>query len=165
MTENPRPDPVRILVDADGCPVRSEIFKVASRLGAPVVLVSNACLRIPRDGSVTFVKAGDGLDAADDWIAGNAGPADVVVTADIPLAGRVLKTGAAAVDPRGRAFTEDSIGGTLATRNLMAALREAGAVTGGPSAFSKADRSRFLHGLDEAVRKKLAVRPSGQAGT
>ncbi|ATE63186.1 YaiI/YqxD family protein [Rhizorhabdus dicambivorans] len=148
---------IRILVDADACPVKEEIYKVAWRHEVPVTLVSNQHLRIPAHPLLDRVVVGAGFDAADDWIAEASGPATIVVTADILLADRCLKAGAAVISPAGKPFTANSIGSAVATRAIMADLR-AGAVgegIGGPAPFSKADRSRFLSALDEAlVRRK-----------
>lgn len=146
---------VRILVDADACPVKEEIYKVAWRREVPVTLVSNQHLRIPAHPLLSKQVVGSGFDAADDWIAEAAGPGAVVVTADILLADRCLKAGAAVLSPTGKPFTANSIGAAVATRAIMADLR-AGAVgegIGGPPPFSKADRSRFLSGLDEALAR------------
>lgn len=144
---------VRILVDADACPVKDEIYKVALRLGVPVVIVANSYIRIPEHPLISRKIVSDGFDAADDWIAEEAGPASLVVTADIPLADRALKAGAKVLAPNGKPFTPDSIGGALATRAIMADLRVgvAGIGAGGPAPFSKADRSRFLSALDTAL--------------
>jgi len=151
-TPPPLPDPVTILVDGDACPVKEEIYKVAFRREVPVVVVSNSAFRIPVHPLVLRVVVSDGFDAADDWIATQAGPRSVVVTNDILLAERCLKAGAAVLSPAGRRFTAASIGGQVATRAIMADLR-AGVSdhVGGPAPFSKADRSRFLSALDEAL--------------
>jgi hypothetical protein len=143
----------RILVDADACPVKDEIYKVAVRHQVAVVIVANSYIRIPEHPLVSRKIVSDGFDAADDWIAEAATPLDVVVTADIPLADRCLKAGARVLGPTGRPFTPDSIGGALATRAIMADLRVgvAGIGAGGPAPFSKADRSRFLSALDTAL--------------
>ncbi|MBK8197686.1 MAG: YaiI/YqxD family protein [Acidobacteria bacterium] len=145
--------PVRILVDADACPVKDEIYQVALRHDVPVVIVANSYIRIPEHRLVSRKIVSDGFDAADDWIAGEATDADVVVTADIPLADRCLKAGARVLGPTGKPFTPDSIGGALATRAIMADLRVgvAGIGAKGPAPFSKADRSRFLSALDTAI--------------
>jgi uncharacterized protein YaiI (UPF0178 family) len=144
----------RILVDADACPVKEEVYRVARRLAVPVVVVANARLRVPIDPTIELVVVASGrLDDVDDWIAQRAGPGDVVVSADIRLAARCLAEGAVVLAPDGRLFTEDSIGAALATRELMAELRELGTVTGGPRPFARDDRSRFLHALDEAIRR------------
>ncbi|HWR96944.1 MAG TPA: YaiI/YqxD family protein [Candidatus Methanoperedens sp.] len=144
-----------IYVDADACPVKEEVYRVAARYGIPVVLVANSRLRVPEGGGVRLVVvAGGQLDSADDWIAGRAGATDIVVTADVPLAARCVAAGARALDPRGRAYTEDSVGDHLATRNLMSHLREAGEITGGgPAPLAKRERSLFLQKLDELVHQ------------
>ena len=143
----------RIYVDADACPVKDEIYRVAIRLGVPVSIVAGKFIRIPQDPLIERIAAGDGMDAADNWIAERAGPGDVVVTADIPLASRCVKAGAEVIAPNGRAFTEETIGMTLAVRNLMHDLRSAGEVTRGPPPFSPRDRSTFLSALDAAIRR------------
>jgi uncharacterized protein YaiI (UPF0178 family) len=141
-----------ILVDADACPVKEEIYKVAFRHEMPVKVVSNAFLRVPAHALIERVTVGAGFDAADDWIAERAGPGVIVVTGDILLADRCLKAGAAAViAPNGRPFTAASIGAAVATRAIMADLRAGIGNTGGPAPFAKADRSRFLSALDEAL--------------
>jgi uncharacterized protein YaiI (UPF0178 family) len=142
---------IRILVDADACPVKPEVYRVAERQGLPVFVVANAFMLTPRDPMIQLVVVGAGMDAADDWIAGHAGPRDVVVTADVPLASRCIKAGASVIAPNGRAVTEASIGLQLATRNLLQDLRDAGAITGGPKPFGPRDRSAFLQALDRAV--------------
>jgi uncharacterized protein YaiI (UPF0178 family) len=141
----------RILVDADACPVKDEIYKVAWRHGVSVAVVSNQRLRVPDHALIERVTVSDAFDAADDWIAEAAGPETVVVTADILLADRALKAGATVLGPTGKPFTTSSIGGAIATRAIMADLRAGGDVVGGPAPFSKADRSRFLQALDEAL--------------
>ncbi len=147
-------EPIRILVDADACPVKAEVYRVAERHGLAVVLVANSFIAIPRDAErVERVIVSDKLDAADDWIAEQARPGAIVVTADIPLASRALAKGAAVIAPNGRAHTQSSIGATLATRNLMDSLRSAGEVTGGPAPFSPRDRSAFLSALDLAANR------------
>jgi len=143
----------RILVDADACPVKDEVYKVAFRRGVSAVIVSNAPIRIPSHPLVERVIVGSGFDAADDWIAQAAGEGIVVVTADILLADRCLKAKATVLAPNGRPFTPGSIGAAVATRAIMADLR-AGAVgdpVGGPPPFGRQDRSRFLSALDEAL--------------
>ena len=141
----------RILVDADACPVREEIYRVALRYGVAVVVVSGQGLRVPPHPQITAVVAGDRFDAADDWIAATAGPADIVVTTDILLAQRALGLGATVLAPTGKAFTADSIGTAVARRAIMADLRAGGDVIGGPAPFAKADRARFLGALDAAL--------------
>jgi uncharacterized protein len=149
-----------ILVDADACPVKEEIYKVAYRHEVPVKIVSNAHLRVPPHPLVERVTVGAGFDAADDWIAERAGPGTVVVTSDILLADRCLKAGAAVLGPTGRAFTTSSIGGAIATRAIMADLRAGMADGGGgPPPFSRNDRSRFLQSLDEALVSLKRSRP------
>ena len=146
---------VCILVDADACPVKDEIYKVAFRHAVPVTVVSNSPIRVPAHDLIGRVVVGDGFDAADDWIAERAGPGAIAITADILLADRCLKAGAVVIAPTGRPFTPNSIGGAIATRAIMADLRAGGAVIGGPAPFAKADRSRFLSALDEAVVRVL----------
>ena len=145
--------PPRILVDADACPVKEEIYKVAFRHEVAVTLVTNQHLRVPPHPLIERVTVGAGFDAADDWIAEAAAPGAVVVTADILLADRCLKAGASAVlSPTGKPFTTSSIGAAIATRAIMADLRAGmGEGVGGPAPFSKTDRSRFLQALDEAL--------------
>lgn len=141
-----------ILVDADACPVKEEVYKVAYRHQVPVRLVSNALLRVPAHPLIERVLVSDAFDAADDWIAEHANPSAVVVTGDILLADRCLKAGAAVIAPNGRPFTLASIGAAIATRAIMADLRAgADGIMGGPAPFAKADRSRFLSALDEAL--------------
>ncbi len=142
---------IRILVDADACPVKDETYRVAQRHGAGVTIVSNSPIRTPPLDFVDRVVVSDGFDAADDWIATHAGPGVVCITADILLADRCLKAGALAISPTGKTFTPASIGGAIATRAIMADLRAGGEQLGGPAPFSKTDRSRFLSALDEAL--------------
>ncbi len=141
-----------IFVDADGCPVKDEVCRVAERHGLEVKLVSNTWMRAPSVAWLELVVVDDGFDAADDWIVEQAAERDVVVTADIPLAARCLKKGARVLGPKGRVFTEDSIGNALAGREASAYLREMGVMTGGPAPFTKRDRSRFLQRLEELAR-------------
>ena len=140
-----------ILVDADACPVKDEIYKVAWRRGVAVSVVSNMRIRVPDHPLIAQVTVSDKFDAADDWIAEAAGPKTVVITGDILLAERCLKKGARVIGPNGKPFTDASIGSAIATRAIMADLRSGAGVTGGPAAFGKADRSRFLQALDEAL--------------
>jgi uncharacterized protein YaiI (UPF0178 family) len=150
--------PIRILVDADACPVKDEIYKVAWRHEVPVTLVSNSWFRVPDHPLIEKVVVGAGFDEADDWIAERADPGAVVITGDILLADRCLKAGAAVIAPGGRPFTANSIGSAIATRAIMADLRSGIGQTGGPAPFAKSDRSRFLAALDEAlVRLKRAA--------
>ena len=135
----------RIYIDADACPVKDEIYRVAARHQWPVSVVAGKFIRVPQDPLIERIAAGDSMDAADDWIAQRA--------ADIPLASRCVKAGAAVIAPTGKPFTEESIGMTLAVRNLMTDLRSSGEVTGGPGAFSPRHRSAFLSALDQAIRR------------
>ena len=143
--------PIAIYVEADACPVKAEVYRVAERHRLKVYVVANSFIAVPREPFIERVVVGGGFDAADDWIAERVSRGDIVVTADVPLASRCVKAGADAIAPNGRAFTEASVGMALATRNLMQDLREAGAVTGGPKPFSARDRSAFLSALDLAV--------------
>ncbi|MEO7503845.1 MAG: YaiI/YqxD family protein [Sphingomicrobium sp.] len=150
--------PLRILVDADACPVKDEVYKVAWRRGVAVKVVSNMRLRVPDHPLVERVVVADTFDAADDWIAATAGAKDVVVTGDILLADRCLKAGATVIGHNGKPFTEAGIGAAIATRAIMADLRVAAdGLTGGPAPFAKADRSRFLQALDEALVRLSAT--------
>ena len=143
---------IRILVDADACPVKEEIYRVAERRKVPVSVVSNSPFRVPVGPLIERIVVDGGFDAADDWIAERADPRAVVVTGDILLADRCLKAGATVIGNNGRPFTHASIGGAIATRAIMADLRAgAGEAIGGPAPFAKADRSRFLQALDEAL--------------
>jgi uncharacterized protein YaiI (UPF0178 family) len=152
--------PIEIYVDADACPVKNEIYRVAERHGLKVTIVSNAPIMVPREPWIERVVVGSAMDAADDWIAERAGPGDIVITADVPLASRGVKAGAVVIAPNGKSFDESSIGMTVATRNLLHELRSAGAITGGPKPFEPRDRSRFLSALDQAiVRLKRAAAP------
>ena len=146
---------VRILVDADACPVKDEIYKVAWRREVPVTIVSNSHFRVPVHPLVTRVVVSDSFDAADDWIAEQADAQAVVITADILLADRALKAGATVLSPTGKPFTTASIGGAIATRAIMADLRAGGDQLGGPKPFAAADRSRFLQALDTALVKLM----------
>jgi uncharacterized protein YaiI (UPF0178 family) len=145
------PAPIRIYVDADACPVKAEVYRVAERHELPVFVVANSYMNVPRDPLIKLVVVGSGMDVADDWIAERAGPRDIVVTTDVPLASRCVKAGASVIAPNGRAFTDASIGMALATRNLLAGLRETGEITGGPKPFSPRDRSAFLSALNQAI--------------
>ncbi len=149
---------IKILVDADACPVKDEVYVVATRYGLSVALVANSRMHVPSGLGAELVVVDGGLDAADDWIAEHARPGDVVVTADIPLAARCLAAGARVLGNDGRPFTEDSIGGALATRELKSQLREMGIASGGPRSLSPKDRSRFLSKLDQLVQLGLRDR-------
>jgi uncharacterized protein len=144
---------IRILVDADACPVKQEIYRVAERHGLRVQIVANSPINVPRDPMIERVTVGAGLDAADDWIAAHADADAIVITNDVPLASRCIKAGAQVIATNGRPFTDASIGMALAMRNLMADLREAGEMSGGPAAFSARDRSAFLAELDRTIRR------------
>ncbi|PNU02571.1 YaiI/YqxD family protein [Novosphingobium guangzhouense] len=143
----------RILIDADACPVKEEIYKVALRHKVSVTVVSNSPIRVPQSALISRKLVSDAFDAADDWIVENTDASTVVITADILLADRCLKLGASVVAPNGKPFTTSSIGGAIATRAIMADLRANGDVVGGPPPFSKQDRSRFLSSLDEMLVK------------
>jgi uncharacterized protein YaiI (UPF0178 family) len=140
-----------ILVDADACPVKDEIYKVALRHEVAVKIVSNSPFRVLVHPLVERIVVGSGFDEADDWIAERAAPDNIVITADILLADRCVKAGATVIAPTGKPFTTASIGGAIATRAIMADLRAGGDIIGGPAPFSKTDRSRFLQALDTAL--------------
>ncbi len=142
-----------IFVDADACPVKEEVYRVARRVGFDVNVVANSYIRTPPEPRIQFVLVEAGPDLADDWIAERAQPGDVVVTNDIPLAARSLQAGAEAVAPHGKAFTSDMIGSALATRAVMEHIRSTGEITGGPKAFDAKARSAFLNALDAAVNR------------
>jgi uncharacterized protein len=144
---------VKILVDADACPVKEEVYKVAFRREVPVRVVSNAWLRVPAHPLIERVVVSDKFDAADDWIAEQADARTVVITGDILLADRCLKVGATVIGHNGKPFTTASIGSAIATRAIMADLRAGGDAVGGPAPFAKADRSRFLQALDETLAR------------
>ena len=139
-----------IYVDADACPVKDEIYRVAKRLNVNVIVAANCPMRVPTDALIELVVK-PGFGSVDDWIAETCGPDDLVITADIPLAARALGRGSFVLDPRGNPFTERDIGHALATRELMSELRMTGEVTGGPAPFAPKDRSRFLSKLDEIL--------------
>jgi uncharacterized protein YaiI (UPF0178 family) len=146
---------IGIFVDADACPVKDEVYVVATRYGVPVALVANAPMHVPEGLGVQLVVVGRDPDAADDWIAHHIRPGDVVITADVPLAARALEAGAHALGTSGREFDVDSIGDRLAMRDLLAQRREAGEITRGPAPLSARDRSRFLGALDAIVQRSL----------
>ncbi len=145
---------IAIYIDADACPVKDEVYKVAQRYGLRTYVVSNAYLYIPSSPLIERVVVDAGPDVADDWIAGRIGAGDIAITSDIPLADRVLKAGGHALAPNGRPFTENSIGSAVAQRALMEQLRSTGEFMGGPKPFDRNDRSRFLQSLDEVVQKE-----------
>jgi uncharacterized protein len=143
--------PITIYVDADACPVKPEIYRVAERNAIKVYVVSNSYMAVPRDPLIERVVVSGNPDAADDWIAERASRGSIAITTDIPLAHRCIKAGAEVIAPSGRPMTEESIGMALATRNLMDELRSAGQITGGPKPFQPRDRSNFLSALDQAI--------------
>lgn len=148
---------LHIFIDADACPVKDEVYRVAGRYGLKVTLVAGSFMRVPGDNNINLQIVDQNPDAADNWIVEHIEADDIAITADIPLAARCLEKGASAIGPAGRPFTEDNIGSALATRNLLSELREFGEITGGPPPFDKRDRSRFLRQLDEtinAIRRK-----------
>lgn len=144
---------MQILIDADACPVKEETYRVAARYQVPVVVVSNSPIRVPASPLITRKLVSEAFDAADDWIVEHGNPATVVITADILLADRCLKLGAAVIAPTGKPFTRDSIGSAIAVRAIMADLRAGGDSVGGPPPFGPADRSRFLSSLDAVLVK------------
>ncbi len=144
---------MRIFIDADACPVKDEVYKVAGRYGLMTYVVSNSFIRIPTSPLIERRIVEAGPDAADDWIAEEALPGDIVITSDIPLADRTLKAGAAAIAPNGRPFTVDSIGAALAQRSIMEHIRSTGEITGGPKSFASNDRSQFLQTLDTVIQR------------
>lgn len=147
---------ISLFVDADACPVKPEVYRVAERhalkgTALHIYVVTNSPIAVPREAMIERVVVGGGMDAADDWIAQRAAAGCIVITADVPLAARCVKAGAAVIAPNGKPFTEASIGLALASRNLMDQLRSAGEITGGPKPFSAKDRSSFLSALDAAI--------------
>lgn len=151
---------ITIYVDADGCPVKNEVYRVAKRFRLKVCLVSNSKMGIPQEELFELVIVNERFNAADDWIVEQVRDNDIVVSADIPLAARCLEKDARVIDPRGRVFTKESIGDALANRELMAYLRDMGNMTGGPAPFEKRDRSRFLQRLDDVIQASVRVYPS-----
>ncbi len=155
---------IQIFVDADACPVKAEVYRVARRHGLTVHVVSNSRISLPRDPLLRAVVVDGRFDAADDWIAERATAADIAVTSDIPLASRCLKRGARVLDPKGRVFSEDSIGDALASREISQFLRDMGEQGGGPRPFTPQDRSRFLGSLENLVQALLKVERSRPPG-
>ena len=151
--EDPQPPAIRIFVDADACPVKNEVYRVAERYGLKVFVVANSYMNVPRSDLIERVIVTQGPDIADDLIVERAGETDIVITSDIPLAGRSVEKGASVLSPTGKVFDNDAIGMALATRDLMTDLRSAGAVTRGPPPLSRQDVSRFLQALDLAVTR------------
>ena len=143
---------LHIFVDADACPVKQEVYRVASRYGLGVTLVANSRMRVPNESWIALEVVGDGLDAADDWIAEHVQIRDIVITADVPLASRCVKAGARVMGPTGKPFTEDNIGQAVATRDLLSELRSMGEITGGPPPLKKRDKSNFLQSLDHVIQ-------------
>ena len=144
---------LEIFVDADACPVKKEIYRVASRYSMKVILVSNSWMRIPESNRVELIVVEKGADVVDDWIVEHVEEDDIVISGDIPLASRCLKKGAQVIGNTGKPFTEDNIGNVLSIRNLMHDLREQGMITSGPKPFARKDRSRFLQALDQMIVK------------
>ena len=143
---------LHIYIDADACPVKKEVYRVADRYQLEVTLVSNSKMRVPQSSRIKLEVVGDGFDEADDWIVEHVQEGDVVITADIPLAGRCITAGAEVLSNSGKRFTDDNIGQTLATRDLLAELRGAGEITGGPPPLTQRDRSEFLQKLDVVIQ-------------
>ena len=144
---------MNLFVDADACPVKEEVYRVAKRHDIPVIVVANSRMRVPEDNNIRLEVVSDGFDAADDWIVEQAGPGDIVITADILLADRCLKKEAYVLGPTGKPFTEDNIGTAVVTREMMSELRAMGDVKGGPPPFQKKDRGIFLQQLDAAIHR------------
>ncbi len=155
---------LHIYVDADACPVKQEVYRVARRYGLGVTLVANSWMRVPEEPWLALEVVGEGFDAADDWIVGRVHPDDIVITGDVPLASRCLKGGARVIGPTGRPFTDNNIGQVVATRDLLAGMRGAGEMTGGPPPITKRDRSRFLQQLDEVVQSIRRAEPAAPDG-
>jgi uncharacterized protein YaiI (UPF0178 family) len=149
------PKPIQIYIDADGCPVKDEIYKVAARYKIKTFVVANKWLNVPRDPLIEMCVSDKGFDAVDDWIVEKITPFDVVVTADILLADRCIKMGAKALGPKGEEFTEDNIGSAVANRELMQNLRYMGEMGGGPAPMDKKSRSQFLGTLDQIIQRLL----------
>ncbi len=143
---------LHIYVDADACPVKQEVYRVAGRCRLEVTLVANSWMRIPDEQWIALEVVGDASDEADDWIVEHVEPHDIVITADVPLASRCVKEGARVIGPTGKPFTDDNIGQVLATRDLLTELRGAGEITGGPPPLDQRDRSRFLQQLDQEIQ-------------
>ncbi|MBI1853901.1 MAG: YaiI/YqxD family protein [Planctomycetes bacterium] len=148
-----------VYIDADGCPVKDEVYRVAKRYSLHVFVVCNSWMRVPAEPGLERIVVSGDFDAADNWIAEQVKPNDVVISGDIPLASRCLKKGARVLGTTGREFTEDGIGDALATRELLSQLRMMGTVTGGPAPFSKQDRSRFLQELDRIIQAVRRAKP------
>jgi hypothetical protein len=159
---------LHLFVDADACPVKQEVYRVANRYRLYVTLVANSWMRVPNEGRIALEVVANGFDAADDWIVEHVQPHDIVVTADILLASRCLKEGAHVIGPTGKPFTENNIGQAVATRNLLSELRGAGDITGGPPPLKKQDRSRFLQQLDgviQSIRREHPFNSTDKSGS
>ena len=152
---------LHVFVDADACPVKPEVCRVAKRYGLEVTFVANSRMRVPGQPGVVLQVVDGGFDAADDWIVEQVRPRDIVITADVPLASRCVKAGADVLSPVGKLFTKSNIGDTVATRDLMSELRGAGEITGGPPPLGSRDRSRFLQQLDQMIQS-IRRRPSAE---
>ena len=153
---------LHIFIDADACPVKQEVYRVAKRCGLEVTLVANSWMRTPDEKWLALEVVDDGFDAADDWIVEHVEALDIVITADIPLASRCLKAGARVIGSTGKPFTENNINQAVATRDLLAELRGAGEITGGPPPITQRDRSLFLQKLDEAIQSIRREQESSQ---
>ena len=154
---------LHIFIDADACPVKREVYRVAKRYQLDVTLVANSWMRVPDESWINIEVVDEGFDAADDWIVEHVQSCDSVVTADIPLASRCLEEGACVIGPTGKPFTEDNIGEAVATRDLLSELRDAGEITGGPPPLKERDRSRFLQQLDEVIQSIRRKHPPTSA--
>jgi uncharacterized protein YaiI (UPF0178 family) len=152
---------LHLFIDADACPVKQEVYRVAKRCGLEVTLVANSWMRIPDSPRVQLKVVSDGFDAADDWIVENVQAHDIVITADILLAERCLKKTARVIGTTGKPFTRETIGQTVATRNLLSELREEGMITGGPKPLQQADRTYFLQQLDNIIQSIRRTAPKG----
>ncbi len=150
---------LHIFIDADACPVKKEVYRVAGRYNLKVTLVANSWMRVPNDKWIKLEVVADGLDAADDWIIEQVRTDDIVITADIPLASRCLKKGASVIGSTGKPFTNDNIGDAVATRDLLSDLRGAGEITSGPPPLKKSDRSHFLQQLDNVIQSIIRKKP------
>ena len=153
---------IRLFIDADACPVKDEVYRVAGRYGLKVLVVANSRMNVPRHPRIELKVVSGRFDAADDWIVEEATPEDIAITSDIPLAARVLAKGARALDPKGRVFSPDSIGDVLASREISAFLRDMGEMGGGPAPFEAKDRSRFLQALDTTIQSLLKAQRAAQ---
>jgi uncharacterized protein YaiI (UPF0178 family) len=155
---------LHIYVDADACPVKQEVYRVARRYQLDVTLVANSRMRVPEERRIRLEVVGGGFDEADDWIVEHVQPHDIVITADVLLASRCLKQGSRVIGSSGKPFTDDNIGAAVATRDLMSELRGAGEMTGGPPPLTRRDRSRFLQTLDEVIQsiRRHADQPRGR---